>query len=631
MSTTPRSVDRSGSTSSSASPRDRHQSQPPSAIWLRLVQAARRLHDAAVLRKNTDTAQQTDHGILQVNFIENGVNCVHDLDAIKVMIDRPQARNDVGSVPVQYHYSCGKSPVESAHNPFTEHEEFIVQGIVSGQGVYQFVSPRTHFRPAESTKKPIIGALREQWQAHQKSGTQFVLGGRFEVVSINPNELPEVLPDGIDPRPDQMHFECELTVIDLQHPDDAIRRIPMTQAGLKFSDKCLASKQIVQAHNILQDHQKRCMPSNALRDAHPQSLPTIASPAGRGRAPTLIVYNEIFERINAGLIIDKASLEATLLDVINDGRKARIASDLHLGRKPDLHGFVHSDNQLRELKIALEEHLQNKIAIDGVRKGVVRGDERLVNHASAAMREHRFSLLQNNGKGDCLFHALEGTERSPSLSQDRVVEIRQEVAAVIAGKKDSDSGKRRNASEINEAKCQEDPSFIPEKFSVTNEEMAVFQAEPERIAGYMELKQWLEIPRNHDKTVVIVDALHGSEMIDVFTPFVNPQTGEINIHHKRTELAPSESRGAMSENEIVSIVDAEICKNASPTQTGTKIIPPSSVVLYRTRGHFARLTGIKTKAEMEADVKTKAAENLRLLQASNDPNLDISKLGWDTH
>lgn len=595
-------------------------------LWRKLTSAALRFEQAAVGKVNRGASTLGNRNTVTVGVKENGATRAHELDAISININRPRGGNTAARQPVERHYLWGKSPLPSNQAAFATCEKFIVQGVVSGQGVFQFSSQKAHFRPDESSEKPLIGALQQQWRSHRENGTSFILGGRFEVMSMDPEVPRQPLAPGQEPRAEDMHLECQLSVIDRQDASGEVRVVPLTQVGLKFKNRCLQSRQIMQAHNILQDHQKRCINVAALADAQPQSLPMIASAAGRGRGPALIVFSEIYDRINAGLVNDTGSIETALIEVINDGRKARIEKDIRQGRPPDLGGFVHSPAQLQEIKIALEEHLDNKIALEAVRRGFNVASHSLVNHAPAALHEHRFSLLQNNGKGDCLFHALEGNEQMPSLHPDQIATIRENVASAMFTENRS-----RNAHEINEARMQEDPDFVPTVFSMSNDEMAAFQSEPGRIAGYMELKQWLNIRENHHKTVVMLDTLRGGEMIDIFTRVVDPRTGEIGIDIKRTKLAPSELQGSMSKEEICNIVGAAIYGDNLDRHNGPRTIPPARIVLYRTLGHFARLTGIKSESEMEEDAVRRAEDYQKQLEAGKDPTIDYQTLGFDTH
>jgi len=250
--------------------------------------------------------------------------------------------------------------------------------------MFQFVSPKAHFQPMESSEKPIIGSLQEQWRIHKENGAPLVLGGRFEVTSINPARPRERLADGMEPHEDDVRLECQLTVIDLQDSNREMRTIPLTQVGLKFKDKCLRANQIAQAYHILEDHQKRYASLHTLSDSEPQALPMIASRAGRGRGPTLIVYSEIVGQIEAGIITEKGALDKALVDVINEGRKSRITADMLHSREPDLNGFVHSERQISELRQALEEYLRNKTPQDVAVSGDVDGTWHGVNRESNA-------------------------------------------------------------------------------------------------------------------------------------------------------------------------------------------------------------------------------------------------------
>ena len=260
------------------------------------------------------------------------------------------------------HYPFARSPDEAkidAH--FLECEKSLVQGIESGKGIYQFVSRKAHFTPADSKEKPIIGALQTQWKNSRQCNTDLILGGRFKVVSIVPPERELSVKVGHGYHVDDMHLNCTLTVVDINadatNPANH-RAIPLTQAGLKFTGKVLKAVQIVHASNVMTEHLEKCQPP--LQGAQHQSLPLVTSAAKRGRGPTLIVFHEITSQIKAGIVTDAKSIDAALSAIITTGREARIASHVSEKSEPDLNGFVHSAHQLQELRTALIEELARK-------------------------------------------------------------------------------------------------------------------------------------------------------------------------------------------------------------------------------------------------------------------------------
>jgi hypothetical protein len=349
--------------SRSLSASTRHVRACLSQLWLTLANLSKRFRTTATSKTSEEVVARERQIVTEVLFLKNGNRQIESIDSIKLKVSRPCSLKNVFEKTVEHNYPCAKSPKKSAQAPFSEYEKFLVQGIVSGKGLFEFVSPRAHHRPAQSAEKPLISALQEKWRKKKGQADGLVLGGRFKVMSIHPEQ----------PGTDDAHLACQLTVIDLQHPHADPRVIPLTQVGVHMTDDCLEAEQIVQAHHFLQAHQKSCAPLRNLPDGEPQSLPMILSQKGRGRGPTVIVYNEIVERINAGLITDTPSLDAALVDIIGEGRKVRIASDILHDRKPDLNGFVHSDDQLQELKMALQAHLADKIAADATNRAGATG------------------------------------------------------------------------------------------------------------------------------------------------------------------------------------------------------------------------------------------------------------------
>jgi len=211
--------------------------------------------------------------------------------------------------------------------------------------------------------------------------------------------------------------------------------------------------------------------------------------------------------------------------------------------------------------------------------------------ASAALHEDRFFLLENIGGGDCLFHALEGTKIQPSLNFQQINELRFRVAKVLAEKADTIPGNRRNFHEVAQTMLQQGRStqMLPE--SISNKEMAKFQARPGHMAGAMELHQWLELPENHHKTVVILDAMPGNELVDVFSSSINQETGNVDIIKKRSSLKSTGPTASLTFEEAKDIVNKAIFDDTSSTQE-ERAIPSDRVVLYRTAIHFERVLGL---------------------------------------
>ena len=243
---------------------------------------------------------------VNVNYMMHDHLASQRLDALKFTLTRPVLRSGPRKTAHPRSFFFSKSPNEpEIKEHFLECEKNVVQGIESGQGVYQFVSRKAHFLPAESDEKPIIDTLLAQWK-NREPNADLILGGRFNIVSIIPSEWPPAVREGRDYALRNQHRTCELTVIDMHldaNDPKRLRSIPLTQVGLKFTDKLLREAQIADANQVMIAHLKKRQPP--LPGVQRQSLPIIASAAKRGRGPTLIVFHEILARIEAGLITYK--------------------------------------------------------------------------------------------------------------------------------------------------------------------------------------------------------------------------------------------------------------------------------------------------------------------------------------
>ena len=224
-------------------------------------------------------------------------------------------------------------------------EKFLVQGLASGNGLFQFISRKAQAVSADRTsgssrEVSIIDQLREQMRLCNENKQRLILGGRYQVVKIERSS------------DDQHHRRTILKVLDLDNSRKEIS-VPLTQAGLRFTGHVLAAEQIKHA-NTLMDQHKACLPPGDALEAcnqQPTDDPLIASFAGIGRNATLITYREVRNRLAMFPTehrCDTEWLDKTLFDVINIGRRYR-------GNR-----FLHSDAQLQELRKALMECVQQR-------------------------------------------------------------------------------------------------------------------------------------------------------------------------------------------------------------------------------------------------------------------------------
>ncbi|NDP59986.1 MAG: hypothetical protein GZ090_11580 [Oxalobacteraceae bacterium] len=206
-----------------------------------------------------------------------------------------------------------------------ECEKFLVQGLESGRGLFQFISPRalrvsngSGEKPSKVT--PIIEQLNKAMK--DKKPANVMLAGRYEVLEL------KKITDGV-----QDHCCYELKVRDQDNGGVEIS-VPLTQAGLRFDQRVLEPDDIERANVLLDQHRNRLGQCDT---AAPD--PMIVSTGGIGRNATLITYRQVLARMGTGL--NAADLLKEIEVAVKDGRR---------DRGP---GFIHSEQQLKALHDAL--------------------------------------------------------------------------------------------------------------------------------------------------------------------------------------------------------------------------------------------------------------------------------------
>ena len=250
---------------------------------------------------------------------------------------QPQTHLQQTAAPTKVSYAAGQSPHENTY------ADFVLQGLLSGQGIFQFVSRKAHYQGAGQSKEtPVIDLLNRAHNCALKNNKPIVLGQRFQVVSFLPIAGKEVA----DHKNDFIRYS--LTVIDLHSRTEPLGTIivPLTQTGLKFTGRVLRSQEIVRANELLNAHQQAISQpdnENALGYVSDQ---VILSNAGFGRNATLITYRKLCNFIDTKRgLVSEAELDLALQEQID-------AERIRCGPR-----YVHSIAQLVELRIALLENL----------------------------------------------------------------------------------------------------------------------------------------------------------------------------------------------------------------------------------------------------------------------------------
>ncbi|MEB0133851.1 NEL-type E3 ubiquitin ligase domain-containing protein [Actimicrobium sp. CCC2.4] len=244
---------------------------------------------------------------------------------------------------------AGQSPQD-----FNLCERFLAQSLISGKGLFQFVSPRANKttlgisskRSKESKAIPIIDQLKYQWERSLlMNETIYLAGQRFEVTGLEPKILQENSPS-------EDHCSYELTAID--RSDGSTKKILLTQAGFSFSDRVLSMGDIERANDLMNLQVEKELNFPTCSKATQQSIqadPLVVSYAGIGRNATLITYRETLSRMKAEpdeKILDEKWLDDTLFDIVRAGREDRGLN------------FIHSDAQLQALRSALMHKIESR-------------------------------------------------------------------------------------------------------------------------------------------------------------------------------------------------------------------------------------------------------------------------------
>lgn len=414
------------------------------------------------------------------------------------------------------------------HTKYAPYEKFIMQGIESGQGVFQFVSRKAHYDPAHSKETPIIDQLMAKWNECNKSGNNLMLGGRYQVA-----KEPELMVnDGVVD--DHKHYR--LTVTDTLANPNTEHIITLTQAGLKFSGAVLHSKELRRASQLLDRHNTESVKNSKDKKHGGQAEPMIVSYAGGGRNATLISYRYVSEKIIKGEIETEEKLDEILSDFIIENRKIRKTDD-EIGPK-----FVHSDAQVAALRETLLEELPNKKNSSGpsgrsvvakVNKPVeapvvapTSGNRNTgtASHATSvkqpkasrttalAALNNLFSLNNNIGGGDCLFHALDGDLDGTqcNLSSGAIKKIRNDVANIRKNDTDNtDMRKKTNAFLYRDSIETSNPGRLSPLNNgvnmISNKDYAVAQRIPGTFASDQEIRDWTQLERNKNTTLLVFD------------------------------------------------------------------------------------------------------------------------------
>ncbi len=269
---------------------------------------------------------------------ETGVGCLDNDHVLLVDMSIPGAakkpihahctrQKSHGVEPGQVIYAAGQSP------PVASFKDFLAQALSSKQGIFEIVSRKTHYDPDHSSAKSIIDLLKMEIAKLDASHNELTFGNRrYEYRGFN-----QVAGKGcVNNEKDFLRYE--LSVID--HATGIEITVPLTQAGLKFSDKLLRPAEIRRANSLLNAHQDAVTSCGHVDQTGSPPVQLILSRAGSGRNATLISYHNICHLIENRLVTEDT------LDVVLE--EEIVAQRMRRGP-----GYVHSMGQLASLRTAL--------------------------------------------------------------------------------------------------------------------------------------------------------------------------------------------------------------------------------------------------------------------------------------
>lgn len=227
---------------------------------------------------------------------------------------------------------AGQSPQAFA---FTE--KFLVQGLDTGNGLFQFVDPKNHridpltqelVRPL--SERTLLGQILNRWQKAVDEQEPLVLAGRYEVSGITENQS------------DDLYARYSMTAVDRQNGNRTVT-VPLTQVALPFENNRLCADQIEHANTLLESHRNSYQPLMESAAARGRHDPAILSKKGIGRNAALITYREVLAKIA------EEGASFNLLNALEE-----VVTKERLDRGKD---FLHSEDQLEEVHAALSKYL----------------------------------------------------------------------------------------------------------------------------------------------------------------------------------------------------------------------------------------------------------------------------------
>lgn len=280
---------------------------------------------------------------------KSGYSCVRNIRPISVEVGHGLP------VPIHAHSWCTAYSVKgwpdvdycAGQAPEKNCENQLIYALDSGEGIFQFISPRSHRTGVSGHGPSIIKMLNELCDESRAKSPRvnLRLAKRYEITSF------ELLAGGHE---EHDFAQYHLTARDIVTGE--VRTVPLTQVGLRFDGQVLQNTEIRRANTLLEEHK---VSSAELRgpqviDTRPvksrwhavsRKGPMIVSHVGVGRNAALVIFNNIRDRIAEGGHVNKKNLDEVLYKLIWNGRYAR--GEL----------FLHSKEQLRVVRQMLLDEI----------------------------------------------------------------------------------------------------------------------------------------------------------------------------------------------------------------------------------------------------------------------------------
>jgi hypothetical protein len=567
-------------------------------------------------------------------------------------------------------YISAQSPIPKKDDAdgFFACEKFLAKAIESKSGLFQFVSPSKTGGDSYISKRSIVGQLTKKWV---DSEGDLTIGDRYKVMNFDP--LDTASDDEDWDKKSNSHFV--LKVEDTQGKSTPISSIAivLTQARAEFKNKLLSTTGIKEVSALMDEHNYRAAPTSRKR---PDPIVISHAGIGRnatlivyreilgriqsdGIADIAQLEKEVITSIEQGRtargpqFVHSDEQVCELVKALQEELKTKKSVDkppvdqqpkpqprreanTGLAEEVEGEGAIISSTEIHQQSsevsvqstdlVTAAQIERDRLLTKKMQQRNVDNDASIKRSAAGkAFKASRFVLRDNAGGGNCLFHAIAGTKNTPDLSDSEMDALRNKVAHVLEEKPDDPDNPDINyfdycltmlSGETPPADNHGRPVFENsegmETHHVSNAMMAQVQRMPGHIAGDREIAQWLALPENQNKTVVVVEALAGCESIITF------QYGKREAWDLKKQIPP------LSEDAAVERLRASLATALAEEARGVAPSDRTQLALYRTLGHWQAITGVNKNSAAARSEQEHLADIKRQIELAR--TVDISKL-----